>query len=205
MGVAFAVIVGGLIAGCDDPTPGPDPGQSTPSSVAPARFSRLAGPCPTLTSDTAKRFGVAGEGQPTGSATASAPGVVHIDCAWPAVNARPSVSAVVSIHPNGFPPDSGDGNARRLFESLREDAAAGDAASTVVRAQTTEWGPAFIVANAALDTVTQNTLVANAVVTIVVRDRERFSGDMSAERDDLLRRLGPAALALTGEVIDDLR
>jgi hypothetical protein len=205
VGVALAVIVGGLAAGCDEPPPGPDPGGSTPSAGASARFSRLMGDCPTLTGETAKRFGAAGQGRSTGPATSPVPGAIQFHCGWSGRDARPSVRAVVSIHPNGFPPESGDGNARRLFESLRDDAAAGDAASTVVRAQTTEWGPAFVVANSSLDTVTQNTLAANVVITVVVNDLERFSGDMSAERDDLLRRLGPAALTLTGEVIDDLR
>lgn len=190
--------------------PAPDPGGPTSSSIAsastaPARFSRLAGPCPTLTGDVAKRFGAAGAGRPASPAASAAPGVVHIDCVWPAANARPSVNTVVSIHPNGFPPDTGDGNAQRLFESLREDAASADSASSAVRAQATDWGPAFVVANSSLDILTQNTLVANVVITVVVRDRDRFSDDVGVERDDLLRRLGPVALTLTGEVVDDLR
>lgn len=205
VGVAVTTIVGALVAGCDDPVRDPDPGGPTPSSAAPARFSRLAGACPTLTGDVAKRFGAGSAGQPTGQAASAAPGVVHIECVWPAANARPSVNTVVSIHPNGFPPDTGDGNARRLFESLRDDAAAGDSGSIVVREQTTDWGPAFVVANSSLDTVTQNTLVHNVVISVVVRDRERLGDDVSAERDDLLRRLGPTALTLTGEVVDDLR
>jgi hypothetical protein len=158
-----------------------------------------------LTGATAKRLGAMGEGRRTGPAASTAPGVVHIDCVWSGSNTRPSVSVLVSIHPNGFPPESGDGNARRLFESLREDAAGGDPAATAVHTRGTEWGPAFVAANSSLDTLTQNTLVANVVITVVVRDRERFGEDVSAERDDLLRRLGPAAMTLTGEVVDDLR
>ncbi len=191
----------GLGAGCDDPPP---TASAASAAAAPARFGGLAGPCPTLTGDAARALNATGPGRPARPAASAVPGVLHVACAWPAEGSRPSVEAVVSIHPNGFPGGDGNGNARRLFDSLRTDTdSAGPA--TAVRDQATEWGPGFVVANASLDTVTQNTLVENAVVTVVVRGEERLGDDMDAERDELMRRLGPSAVALTGDVVDDLR
>jgi hypothetical protein len=204
-GWVAALVSSALIAGCQGSSDPPQPAASSAPSVAPARYTALKSGCPVLASDVAKEFGAAGEGRPAGTASPLA-GVSGAQCSWQPSGTRPSVGVTVSIYANGFAPtDTGEGNAKHLFDGLRDDAGKDGSAGTSATAQSSEWGPTFVTANPSLDSVTQTTLASNAVITVVVYDRDRFTDNEAAERQDLLRRLGPALRTLTGEVVDDLR
>lgn len=208
--VALTVATVGSVAACSSGDSAPDPAPSASRSALPARYSGLADACPTFSSTQAKQFAAQGPGRPGGpSPAAGVPGVTTIDCQWAPGDARPSVSTSISIFPNGFPPaDDGAGNAKRFFQGLRTaaDEDASDASAHVaVAEQESRAGPAFLAAYAGTGTVTRSTLVDNAVVTVIVRDRDQVSQDLDARADDLLRRVGPAAEVLTGEAAKSLR
>lgn len=203
------IVVGGLFAGCDSSQPVTTP-TTAGTEAPPARYSRLADPCPILTGNAGTRFKASGPGEPSDpSPAATLPGVVTVNCQWRPAAARPSVSVSVSIYPNGFPPTNvGKGNAQRFFDKLRADANADTVDQSVhvrVSDRDAQAGPAFVAVYPAADTVTQSTLADNAVVTVVVRSHQDFSENLAAESDELLRQVGPVLNSLTVEVVDDLR
>ncbi|HEY0700696.1 MAG TPA: hypothetical protein VGD43_23180 [Micromonospora sp.] len=189
--------------GCDSGTAEPEPSAS--ASSAGARFSGFAGPCPALGADAVRRLGVTAEGRPVPSTVPTGLGVTHLECAWGEPGTRPRILVTVSIHPDGFPPGDGDDNARRLFESIRAEAAEKVALTRTLPERNTASGPTLVTVNAALDKLTQSTLVDNAVVTVVVEDRERSTGDADVELDDLEHRLAPTVDELVGQVVAELR
>lgn len=205
-GLAAAIVGGAALAGCQHDSPQETrPTASTTQSGTLARYSGLASACPTLSSEAATELGAYGEGHSTNDERA-VPGLTHIECRWRPEDVRPSVYVVISIHPDGFAPtQTGQGNARRSFDSLREEEKKDDSAGASTTARQSPWGPAFVTAYAPLATARQTTLIDNVVVTVVISDEERFPEDVSAERDRLARQFGPALNILTGEVVDDLR
>jgi hypothetical protein len=204
-----AIVGGAAAAGCDSGVPDPAPVISASSSVAPARYSGPTGTCPTFTSAEARKFHASGPGRLGGPSPAAAvPGVTTIDCRWAPADARPSVSTSVSIFPNGFPPaGDGVGNAENFYQGLRADTdeAAADASAHIKVVDQRAAGPAFLAVYPATGAVTQTTLADNAVVTVIVRDRDRVLADLDAGADDLLDRVGPTAGVLTGEAVNSLR
>jgi len=200
----------GLVGACDAEPAHPAAPRSASPAGAPARFQRPPGTCPSFSSKQAGQFAASGRGTVGGpSPAASVAGVSTVDCQWASAAARPSVSTSISVFPDGFAPaGNGTGNARNFFDGLRTDAdqdALDSTAHIRVADQKSSAGPAFVAAYAGTGTVTQSTLVDNAVVTVVVRDRDTVTDDLDARADDLLRRVGPAAEVLTGAAVRSLR
>jgi hypothetical protein len=198
------VATGALAAGCDADEPDPAPTASAP--VSQARYTGLTGPCPTLTSAEAKRYGASGVGTPGGaSPAATLPGLTEINCAWAARDVRPSVRVSVQIYPDGFAPTgTGAGNAAKYYADLRSDAEQ-DAADPSAHLKLADEAPGFVAAYAGTGSVTRSVLLDNAVVTTIIGVPDATVDDLDARAAELLREVGPDAVAVTTEVTGQLR
>jgi hypothetical protein len=198
------VATGALAAGCDADEPDPAPTASAP--VSQARYTGLTGPCPTLTSAEAKRYGASGVGSPGGaSPAATLPGLTEINCAWAARDVRPSVRVSVQIYPDGFAPTgAGAGNAEKYYAGLHSDAEK-DAADPSAHLKVADEPPGFVTAYAGTSSVTRSVQMDNAVVTTVIAVPDATTADLDARAADLLREVGPDAVAVTTEITGQLR
>ncbi len=100
---------------------------------------------------------------------------------------------------------TGAERARALVAGLRQDANAAASESLVVGAAAGSQDSRLTVANASLDSVTHSVADQNAVITVVIRDEERFGEDLNREARELLRTLEPVAVELAVQTAKQLR
>ncbi|MEV6489507.1 hypothetical protein AB0M20_12885 [Actinoplanes sp. NPDC051633] len=132
--------------------------------------------------------------------------MTSVDCVWAPADARPSVSVSVSIFPNGFAPTGdGAGNARHFYDELSADADEDAADPTHHVAVGEKSSSGFTAASGSAGSVTRTVVADNAVVTVIVRDRDTPSEDLDRLAADLLRRIAPDAATLADQVVAALR
>lgn len=185
---------------------------SAAASIPPARYTAVDGDaCPTLRSEQAKQFNASGPGREFRSAQPAAGALAGSACSWGSGSGtdRPLLNAEVLIFANGLEPTgTGIGNATRFYNDnrgrgLRE---AGEPGAPVVTAeQDTTSGRTFFSADATIESLTQTSLMDNAVVTVTVWRVPVLPTDPAGHAEKLLSELSAVTGPITDEIVAQLR
>lgn len=206
--VAATAVLALVTAGCSGDELPPLPVPTTPSAQPPARYSAIAGGCPTLTSPEAKKFNATGRGKPV-VLSAQPPGYsTTVRCTWP-TGRFPTLRVTVDFFANGLvPTGTGAGNAKQYFADVHAEADKVAAVATLraeVNEVDTPAGPALLGALGSDHKFVRSTLVDNVVIEVAIQDREANDPGGPSQPADLRRRLSPATEAVTAEVLGQLR
>jgi len=210
----LAMTAGGLTSACRAPQE-IDATPSTPTipapSAPPERYTGLKSTCPILTSDAAKKFGASGEGRLSDVPTPSDPSVTSISCSWGHPK-HPSVSTIIQIFRNGFPPRrTAQGNAQASFDDAQHGKLNDRKKNKLKRTYEaildleTEWDAAYLFVSAERYRTEQVTLIDNVMISVTIFVEERYTEHPAFVLKDFLREHPDPLRIITSEIIDNLR